>query len=608
MSIRKRKKIYVDVTNAVQPSNLSKTGFTRTLVEDLVGKVHSSLLLLAETGKYGEFRVVGKEEFMHGTPCEDECVIQVKDLGAGNLFLDIDVLGFARSSRSSLLPMLKSCGLKIASYICDLSPVLRPSETPEEIVLEYLAYLGTHLQYDDCILAADNATIDRLCSLSEKLGLKEIAPILAGNADMVLSGLGSIPVREHRVKRNVRQMVILTARKKDIQRTLPFIDAFLPFVEEVVLCCPDSFVEQQEDLYQGRLRIVFLTDSELLQGRPLPEDHQSRNFYLRCLSMHSDKLDDVFLMGDDDYRPLEEIPLSFFVDEDGYKAYYMYDIDKWRGPANRILPYDRGQISAAAFLKKNHYPLKMYGVHMPQIIDKQIYAEMLEAHSGLGTSGVGDEWSIYFNYVEAHYPDILQPRIYRTLGWPAHPAWCRLMYRQPSYEFENFYDQNYDRGRLFHGCSRTYSTDSLWEVRTKKRRYEREMERAFSAQLIYETYREGYAAQMQMEPSIMICREQGKLSVKLPNYMILLRGGFCYIRVSILGDLCFRENISITCKSIDLETERVFHGFSEDVFPEGRREISVSLRAPDTYHETVFVLEARVAGQKSMAGTRLLLA
>jgi hypothetical protein len=117
---------------------------------------------------------------------------------------------------------------------------------------------------------------------------------------------------------DVRQLVLLTARFDDAQALLPYIDRFMPFIDRVLLLCPDALAERRDELDGGRLRLSFLSDSQVLAGEPLPEDHAKRNFFLRCLAMKSDLVEDVFIMSDDDYRPMTTIGKDVFVDKKSY--------------------------------------------------------------------------------------------------------------------------------------------------------------------------------------------------------------------------------------------------------------------------------------------------
>ena len=109
----------------------------------------------------------------------------------------------------------------------------------------------------------------------------------------------------------VSQMAVLTARNDDLLRTLPYLEANMPFIERLLVICPQRNIAELQEKWNGRLRLDFFTDEELLAGESLPEDHTTRNFYLRCLLMQKAPLDDVFIMTDDDYRPLVPVEQTF---------------------------------------------------------------------------------------------------------------------------------------------------------------------------------------------------------------------------------------------------------------------------------------------------------
>ena len=102
----------------------------------------------------------------------------------------------------------------------------------------------------------------------------------------------------------VKQIVFLSARPEPLLATLPYIEEFMPFITELVVCCPGFMAEHMKQNYNGRLKLITITDDELLAGNQLPPDHSTRNFFLRCLAMQLDIIDDEFIMCDDDYRPL----------------------------------------------------------------------------------------------------------------------------------------------------------------------------------------------------------------------------------------------------------------------------------------------------------------
>lgn len=134
----------------------------------------------------------------------------------------------------------------------------------------------------------------------------------------IAASLRTLRCGEDSVKTDIKQMVILSARAEDFLRSLSFIEHFMPFIKEIVLCCPDAMEAEVKAAYGGRLYIHYLTDSLVLAGAPLPKDHAARNIFLRAKAIEHAIIDEVFLMGDDDYRPLQEISKEMYVADGKY--------------------------------------------------------------------------------------------------------------------------------------------------------------------------------------------------------------------------------------------------------------------------------------------------
>lgn len=264
------------------------------------------------------------------------------------------------------------------------------------------------------------------------------------------SALGTISIKKLSMPKTVEQIFILSARVDDLLAVFPYIEKYMHFIKKVLIACPSFMCDEVRRSYQGTLSIDFLTDEENLSGEPLPKDHETRNFFLRCRAMRSEKLDDCFLMYDDDYRPLVDIRQEDFLEEDRYKAYYFYDLVEWQGYAREPTSFDRGMYKTRRFLLAQGYPTLQYSAHMPQIIDKRVYLEMLAKHPGMEYEGY-DEWSVYFNYAIARYPRNFKNEVYRTLCWPGFPTDWDLMVMPKEYLFENYYPGLYEKGKILEG-------------------------------------------------------------------------------------------------------------------------------------------------------------
>lgn len=356
--------------------------------------------------------------------------------------------------------------------------------------------------FSDCVL---KLATDSHYYAAKKAALRDYtAPswdAAASHMTALLKGIsaeeGSLPAQK------VRQMVVLSARPDDLLKTLPFLDRFLPFIEELVVCCPERVVETLRSGWNGRIQLVFLTDDEILAGRELPEDHTHRNFFLRCLAMEQDKLDDVFLMTDDDYRPLCTISEEMFLSGGKYHGYYCYDLCNWQGTYGNYTSYDRSMFRTREFLQENGYPTLQYSSHQPQIIDRRIYLEMLKAHPEISVQGL-DEWSTYFNYGIAVHPSRFCPEVYCSMGWPGARSDWDLAYQPQKFLFENYYSSLYEENRVFCGFSQEYHPDIEQENLQKVVRYAGELQKQMEGRRVYAAYEQAYRAKYGVMPSFVL--------------------------------------------------------------------------------------------------------
>lgn len=329
-----------------------------------------------------------------------------------------------------------------------------------------------------------------------------------------------IPQKRLAIPEQVDQMVILSARMEDLLPTLPFVENFMPFIKELVLCCPDKMVEPMKEAYTGRLAITYVTDSMLLQGRELPKDHSHRNYFLRCLAMEREEIHDVFIMSDDDYRPLLPIDLSVFIKDGRYQGYYCYDLEEWKGTQGNYTSFDYCMLATAQFARDYQYPSKMYASHMPQIIDKRVFKEMLKKHPGIEETGA-DEWGTYFNYLQYHYPMDMDACPFVTLGWPGAATDWDMQVIPKNYLFENYYQILYEDGRIFDGFSKQYHEGILRENIEKITRYHNRAEEHEKDRAMYRAYQQIYRSEYQEEPPYTICEAEDQIFITLPEWVAM---------------------------------------------------------------------------------------
>ncbi|MBR6386057.1 MAG: glycosyltransferase family 4 protein [Ruminococcus sp.] len=333
---------------------------------------------------------------------------------------------------------------------------------------------------------------------------------------------------------NIKQLVCLTARNDDILATLPYIEKFMPFIKEIVLCTPDKNVEELKKLYNGRLEMKFLTDSEILNGNPLPDDHSTRNFYLRCLAMKNPVIDDVFIMTDDDYRPLRTIKQENFIKDGKYLAYYCYDLNEWQGTYGNPTSFDVSMKKSCEFLSKNNYPTMMYSSHQPQVIDKRIFNEMTGKYPEIISQGLC-EWCSYFNYGIGTYPDMFETVPYVSMGWPGARSDWDIYVKPKEFLFENHYSVLYEKGRVFHGLSDELNENTIEENQIKIMRYSEELNQQILDREVYYSYCEGYLLQYREMPSFVINRQDENITINAPEYIIFRNSGWTRIPIKFLG-------------------------------------------------------------------------
>ena len=259
--------------------------------------------------------------------------------------------------------------------------------------------------------------------------------------------------------KSTEQIVILTADSEKVCNALGYIENMMLFIKEIVICCPKKIYEQISSSYDGNLKIDYLFDEALLGNHELPKDHATRNFLLRCLAVKEDIIKDTFIMFDDDYKPLVNIDENVFVQNGKYKAYYFYELSKWVGDQSNPSSYDLSMHKAYEFLMNNNLPCLQYSSHMPQIIDKRIWLELMDEFENITEIAV-DEWSTYFNYAINRYPSMYRKEIYKTLCWPGDPTDWDLMFEPSEYLFENSYPEMYDKDGVLSGLSQKWNENS----------------------------------------------------------------------------------------------------------------------------------------------------
>lgn len=455
---------------------------------------------------------------------------------AGSVYFDV-----SKGRKSHIYPVFRKAGVQIAVFLekgfCE--KIYSPHKFTEEQVLEAIDALGSAFSFASLIIAEDDSSLNSLKNLCAEGKIESSAGRVFSESTL-LSELCSISKEEGTVSSTeITQMAVLTARNDDIMKSLPYIEKFMPFIKELVVCCPPANAEPFREKYKGRLKLSFITDDELLKGAKLPEDHQARNFFLRCRLMESEILNDVFIMTDDDYRPMKPITEEVFLKDGRYRAYYFYDLAKWQGTYNNYTSFDRGAFRTWDFLRQEGYPTLQYSSHQPQIMDKRIFREMLRTHQGIENNPY-DEWSTYFNYGFYHYPDKFLPCESISMCWPGDLASWDIHHVPKEYLFENYYEELYSEGQMFEGFSKTLNENTEDENIKKAEIYRKKSLRQLKDSEIFEDYQREYSCKTGETPSFVIFFSERlcKPVLSLPSYIRLSADSWTRIPLAIDGAVC----------------------------------------------------------------------
>ena len=416
-------------------------------------------------------------------------------------------------------------------------------------------------------------------------------------ADIITKTIGLNKTTTLQITLDVKQVFFLTARSKIILNTLTYYNKFMPFINEAVIVCPDETRDAIKNNYSGRIKLIFLTDNQLLENNPLPSDHITRNQLLRCLALQSGALDDAFIMSDDDYRPLKEVCLDDFINAGKYTAYYCGNLDSCVGGLSNKSSFDYGMIKTNKFLKENHYPYKMYASHMPQIIDKRIYLEMIKRHPEIVNQGFC-EWSTYFNYGYYHYPDKFIIQRYKTLFWPNLWTDWKQEYIQSDFLFENYYEANYMRRKAFAKFSKTFSNNTTKENLLKEKGQAMLNKRILASRQSYNAFYKRYLKKYKEEPSFGLYYTKGEKKLFVPKYMEIKSKSLIYIPFNIkVDDSVTEKNIRIMLTFHDKNNVPLGGGFSPTYIPVAEKKCFLPITIPKVDNNLQLVISSWVGNE-----------
>lgn len=529
------KHIYVDVSYFIGKED--KELWSR-IASNLNMVCHEKYLisLICSDIKNEGFSILSRDASVDKIPDTIIKTIQFGNIEAGAVYFDI-VYSVPKPllSRNYLYKELKSSGVQIISFVASsvLDAILHPENYDDNEIMSAIDSLSAAVSYSSCVIVDDTDAINTFYLLCGEMDVSAPKCRLFCETNLT-EFLCSFSKEEGSVQfSGVTQMVVLTARNDDIMKSLPYIEAFMPFIKELVVCCPSQNILPFREKYNGRLFLSFIADDELLNGESLPNDHQARNFFLRCKLIEQNVLKDIFIMTDDDYRPMHPITEEVFIKNGRYQAYYFYDLRDWQGTYNNYTSFDNGAFRTRDFLIDQGYKTLQYSSHQPQIIDKKIFREMLSVHKGIENNPY-DEWSTYFNYGFYHYPDKFSPCESVSMCWPGDLASWDIHHVPDEYIFENYYEELYANGAIFKNFSDIYNENTLSENAVKADIYRRSALRQLREQEVFCSYQKEYSEKTGEYPSFVICHDdKNKIILHVPEYIKMAANSWTRVPVSI---------------------------------------------------------------------------
>ena len=254
------------------------------------------------------------------------------------------------------------------------------------------------------------------------------------------------------------QIVYLSNRPQVMRETWHHVRHFMPWVDRALVVAPAA---QREAFASWTGSDVRVLADEDVSGRSTADlralDHVRRNVTLRRALVAAGEVDDVFLLSDDDYRPMREVGADFFTADGLDVGYFSYELGEWPGFET---PFDEAQHvthDALAFLGLPHLA---YGAHMPQLMRRELWTEAFDLFSTVSDDDMVCEWALYFNVAQHRHPErFAEPRPFEVMGWPQYGAEWPWWVRPERWTFENFYPDMYEPGHLFDGLPTGLTAD-----------------------------------------------------------------------------------------------------------------------------------------------------
>jgi len=228
--------------------------------------------------------------------------------------------------------------------------------------------------------------------------------------------------------------------------------------DDIVVVAPERLASSFDGLG------TVLTD-EQLTGRTATQlasmAHTSRNYLLRTTAVRHDAIADVFVMSDDDSRPLVPVDRSTFITENArHRRRWFHTMGAWRRANSE---FDESILNTWVLLRQMGFvdPLS-FACHMPQVIDKALYTAVADKFAPYADTYALEEWSTYFTVAASIAPErFADPEPFQTLGWPQYPGEWPHQITPPRHIYENHHPELHEAGGLYDGLSTLCDPDTI---------------------------------------------------------------------------------------------------------------------------------------------------
>ena len=259
---------------------------------------------------------------------------------------------------------------------------------------------------------------------------------------------------------DVTQMVLIADEQAALAEALQYYEAEMPFLTHILAVCPQQEIAALAAMPQGRLQLDFHAQEALGD------------------LMQQAKLDDVFLLCRSSVRPLLPVSRSQFLRDGRYQAY-------------------------ADSIVQNGRPALFFPDCLPQIIDRQIFLEMLA------------------DLPEQARPETAAPDLYFRYAVKKYPAMFAVRRAEDVRSgYEQYAAENYAENGLFAGLSAAYGQHGAEKLR---RREAAGAEKAVSL-AAWQTFSEMYRDRYGTLPEFHLTQQAGTVMLQIP-LLLYLPGG-----------------------------------------------------------------------------------